>query len=94
MVLTLLLVAHQILLEFIQKLIEPSTVTHCFLQVSHKFIQEYNVFDFEYHKMIIWIEVAGVELCQIPVENLKVKHLFVICDPLDNYKIFSVTVTS
>ena len=36
------------------------------------------MFDFEYHKMIIWIEkVGGVELCQMPFGSLKVITLVI-----------------
>ena len=47
--------------------VESSTTTHWFLRVSQD-----SMYDFEYHKMIIWVEIAGVKLCQMPLGNLKV----------------------
>ena len=76
MVLTPFPVAHQILLESIQKL------NHLIASSEGAKSLSKNMFDFEYHKMIIWIEVAGVELCQMPFGSLKVQHLFVTYGPL------------
>ena len=67
MVLTLFPVAHQILMESMQKL------NHLQLLVatseSARNLSK-NTFDFEYHKMIIWIEVTGGELYQMPFGSL------------------------
>ena len=69
MILALLLVAHQILLQSTWKLYHLQLIA-----ASSKLAESLskNIFDFEYHKMIIWIEVTGVELCQMPFRNLKV----------------------
>ena len=94
LVLTMFLVSHHNYFTGVHTEVEPSTTT---LVASSKLANSIfkNMFDFKYHKMIIWREVG--DLCGTASNAFwKSKSIANICCNLWSiaYKIFLVTVTS